>query len=147
MKNTILTLLGSIFITATVFISCKPATNDEVEATENVKEANKELLEAKKAATVAEWDAFKNSGDSILNINEARIAELKLKMKKTGNAMDAKYEKNIATLEEKNNTLKTKMKAYKNDTNADWKSFKTEFNHDMDELGSALKDLTVDNKK
>jgi hypothetical protein len=68
-------------------------------------------------------------------------------MKKTGNAMDAKYEKNIATLEEKNNTLKTKMKAYKNDTNADWKSFKTEFNHDMDELGSALKDLTVDNKK
>jgi hypothetical protein len=30
---------------------------------------------------------------------------------------------------------------------SDWESFKREFNHDMDELGQALKDLTVDNKK
>jgi len=28
----------------------------------------------------------------------------------------------------------------------EWETFKREFNHDMDELGKALKDLTVDNK-
>ena len=30
---------------------------------------------------------------------------------------------------------------------SNWESFKREFNHDMDEIGQALKDLTVDNKK
>jgi DNA-directed RNA polymerase subunit N (RpoN/RPB10) len=29
---------------------------------------------------------------------------------------------------------------------SDWEAFKREFNHDMEELGKALKDLTVDNK-
>jgi hypothetical protein len=29
----------------------------------------------------------------------------------------------------------------------DWEKFKREFNHDMDELGKSLKDLTVNNKK
>lgn len=29
----------------------------------------------------------------------------------------------------------------------DWESFKREFNHDVDELGQALKDLTVDNEQ
>ncbi len=147
MKNTIAILVTSIMVTTTVFTSCKPATKDEVEATEKVKEANTELIEAKKQATAAEWEAFKKSGDSVIDINEARIAELKLKMKATGNSMDAKYKENIAALEEKNKALKVKMKDYKNDANADWKEFKTEFNHDMDELGSALKDLTVNNKK
>lgn len=35
---------------------------------------------------------------------------------------------------------------YKNDTSSDWKSFKEEYNRDMDELGQAFKNLTVDNK-
>jgi hypothetical protein len=39
------------------------------------------------------------------------------------------------------------MKAYKNDADSDWQSFKREFNHDMDELGNAFNNLTVNNKK
>lgn len=147
MKKTIFTLAIATFVVTTSLMSCKPSTKEEIEATENAKEANKELIEAKKAATAEEWEAFKKSGDSIVDKNDARIAELKLKMKKTGNSVDAKYEENLAALEQKNKDLKAKMKDYKNDANADWQSFKTEFNHDMDELGNALKDLTVDNKK
>jgi hypothetical protein len=30
---------------------------------------------------------------------------------------------------------------------SDWVSFKREFNHDMDEIGKAFEDLTIDNKK
>lgn len=136
-----------IFLTAMTVVSCKPATEEEKEATEKAKEANKELIEVKKAATAEEWEAFKNSGDSIIVKNEERIAELKLKIKNTGSEIDAKYEKNIEILEQKNKDLKIKMERYKNDANEDWQSFKREFNHDMDELGQSLKDLTVDNKK
>jgi hypothetical protein len=39
------------------------------------------------------------------------------------------------------------MEDYKVDTKEQWESFKTEFSHDMDEMGKAFKDLTVKNVK
>ena len=147
MKKTIFTLVIATFVVGTAFMSCKPATKEEIEATENVKEANQELKEAKRAATAEEWQEFKDNMNEAISENEARIADLKLEMKKTGKSVDAKYEENIDALEQKNKDLKVKMETYKNDANADWESFKREFNHDMDELGQALKDLTVNNKK
>ncbi len=66
-------------------------------------------------------------------------------MKKPGKTFDDLYKQRIERLEQKIADLKTRMNEYeKNQTG--WESFKREFNHDMDELGSALKDLTVDNK-
>jgi hypothetical protein len=147
MKKLIFAFAVMTFITGITLVSCKPATKEENEATEKAKEANQELIDVKKAATAEEWKAFKNSGDSLINKNEEKIAELKLKMKNTGKSIDAKYDKNIEILEQKNKDLKVKMETYKNDTKEDWQSFKSEFNHDMDELGQSLKDFTVDNKK
>ena len=72
---------------------------------------------------------------------------LKLKIKTSEKSIDNQYEKNIEALEQKNKNLKEKMKTYKKGVNSDWQSFQREFNHDMDELGNALKDLTVNNKK
>jgi predicted RNase H-like nuclease (RuvC/YqgF family) len=154
MKKTIFTLVVATFIAGTVMISCKPSTKegkesqDKVEvAKENVQDAKDSLAVAKKAATDEEWKAFKAQTDSVIKDNDARIAELKLKMKKTGKSIDAKYQKNIEILEQKNKDLKVKMDDYKNDVDSDWQSFKREFKHDTDEIGQALKDLTVDNKK
>ena len=147
MKKTILTLVITMFVVTAAFVSCKPATKEEIEAKENVQEANEELTEAKRAATAEEWQEFKDDMNEAIKKNEERIAELKLEMKKTGKSVDAQYEKSIDDLEQKNKDLKIKMETYKNDANADWQSFKREFNHDMDELGNALKDLTVNNKK
>jgi len=151
MKKIIFTLA----ITAvTVLVSCKPSTKEQIasqdkvqDAKENVQDAKDSLAVAKKEANAEEWSIFKSQTDSVINYNEARIAELKLKMKKTGKSIDSKYEKNIGVLEQKNKDLKIKMETYKNDANADWQSFKREFNHDMGEIGQSLKDLTVDNKK
>lgn len=154
MKKTIFTLAFTTLIAGTVLLGCKPSTKEEKESQENVQDAKDNvedakdnLVVAKKAASAEEWKAFKENTDSIISENEIRITELKLKMKKAGKTIDAKYEKNIDILEQKNKDLKAKMEAYKNDTNSDWQSFKREFNHDMNELGQALKDLTVKNTK
>jgi hypothetical protein len=71
---------------------------------------------------------------------------MKTKMKKTGKSIDEAYAKQIEALELKNKNIKLKVQEYKNDTNSDWQSFKEEYNRDMDELGTAMKNLTVDNK-
>lgn len=60
-------------------------------------------------------------------------------------SINIKNEKKLAELEQKNKALKEKLAEYKEDGNEQRKSFKTEFNHDMKELGKAFSDLTVNN--
>jgi hypothetical protein len=154
MKKSIFTLAIVTGIAGTLIMSCKPATKEEKEsqekvevARENVQDAKDTLAMAKQAATEEEWIAFKKSNDSIIRVNDLRIAALKLKIKNTGNNIDSTYQKKVYVMEVRNKNLKVKMDAYKNDINSDWQSFKREFKHDTDEIGKALKDLTVDNKK
>jgi chromosome segregation ATPase len=101
--------------------------------------------DAVKVANEEEWKAFKTETELQIKANENRIAELRAKMKKSGKTFDEMYEKNINNLEQKNKDLKARLNGYETNQ-SDWESFKREFNHDMDELGQALKDLTVDNK-
>lgn len=134
-------------MTGTAIVSCKPNTEKVQEAQENVNEAQDDLDEAKRAATAEEWQAFKDETNAKIEANEVRLAELKAKLNKTGNEADAAYQRNIDAIEEKNATLKIKVDNYKNDVNSDWNSFKREFDHDMNELGQAFEDITINNKK
>mgnify|MGYP003489417053 FL=1 len=153
MKRSIFTLAIVTFAVGSIVMSCKPNTEKEQAAQESVDsakvavaEAEEDLDDARRAATAEEWQAFKDSTNAKIDENNAEIAKLKLKIKKTGKDIDEAYQRNIDTIEQRNKNLKTKMDSYKNDVNSDWKSFKREFNHDMDELGESLKDFTVNNK-
>lgn len=154
MKKIIFFLAITTFSVGTTLVGCKSTTKEEIasqekvdDAQQNLEDAKDSLVVARKAATDQEWQTFKNQTDSVISYNEAQIADLKLKMQNTGKRVDAKYQKNIDILEQKNKNLKAKIATYKNDANSDWQSFKREFNHDMDEIGQALKGLAVDNKK
>lgn len=154
MKKSIFNLAVVTCIAGILLVSCKPSTNEEKESQEkveiardNLEDAKDSLAVARKEATKQELEAFRNSGDSIIRINNLKIAGLKLKINETGKSIDATYQKNIDILEQKNEDLKVKMDTFKNDANSDWQSFKREFKHDTDEIGKALKDLTVNNKK
>ncbi|MFV8326487.1 hypothetical protein [Flavobacterium sp. ZS1P14] len=154
MKKTIYTLALTTFMAGTVLVGCQTSTKKEeiakdkiANAREDVQEATEELIDARKEATAEEWKAFKDQTNATISENEMRIVDLKAKMKKTGNSIDVVYAKKVAELEQKNKDIKFKVETYKNDRNSDWQSFKREYNHDMDELGDALRDITVDNKK
>lgn len=153
MKKSILPLVIAAFLIGSIVTSCKPNTEKEQAAQDNVDsakvavtEAEDDLDEAKRVATAEEWQEFKDATNVKIEENNAKITELKLKIKKTGKDIDKAYQKNIDTIEQKNKNLKAKMDSYKNDVNSDWQSFKREFNHDMDELGQSLKNFTVNNK-
>ncbi|WP_264564290.1 hypothetical protein [Flavobacterium sp. N3904] len=153
MKKSILTLAAVAFVMGSIITSCKPNTEKVQDAQENVDsakvavtEAEDNLDEAKRVATDEEWQQFKEDTNAKIEENNAKIAELKSSIKKTGNDIDKTYQKNIDAMEQKNKELKIKVDSYKNDANSDWKSFKREFNHDMDQLGTSLKDFAVNNK-
>jgi peptidoglycan hydrolase CwlO-like protein len=153
MKKSIFTLAIATLVIGSSVTSCKPNTEKEQAAQENVDSAKvavtnaeADLSQTKRVATAEEWQAFKDDTNAKIDDNNAKIAELKSKIKKTGKDIDKVYQKSIDTMEQKNKELKTKIDSYKNDVNSDWKSFKSEFNHDMNELGKSLKDFTVKNK-
>lgn len=58
----------------------------------------------------------------------------------------AENEKLLAELCKKKIELKKQLDQSNDEENDKWKSFVREFNHDMDELGNALKDFTTDNE-
>lgn len=154
MKKSILVLAVATFIAGNVFTSCKSNTEKEEDAVENVQDAKENLEDVTEdinndAITKAndeEWQTYKAEANKTIAENEARIVALKNAKNKPGTTFDATYKKNIESLEDRNAALKSKIEDYENNQ-TDWSSFKREFDSDMNELGEALKDLTVNNKK
>ena len=155
MKKTFLTIaVSTILIAGSVFTGCKSPAQKEDAAQAKVEDARQDLNEAQndadaesqKVATAEEWAAFKNEAEAKIKSNDARIAELTIKLNKPGEILDPLYKKRIQLLEQQNADLKARLDAYEKH-NSDWETFKREFNHDLEELGHALKDITVDNKK
>ncbi len=143
----------AIILAIGLFTSCQSsatkveeAKEDVAEAKEDLKEAIKDTItEAEQAVFAAEWKTFKAETELTIKGNETRIAELRKQMKASGKKMDATYEKKIDTLQMLNNDLEAKMNMY-NGNKTDWAMFKSEFSSDMNKLGKALKDFTIDNK-
>ncbi|MBC5833823.1 hypothetical protein G6N05_02895 [Flavobacterium sp. F372] len=154
MNKSIFILALTTFLAGNVFTSCKSNTDKEEDAIENVQEAKENLEnvtedinnDAITKANDAEWQTYKADANKTIAENEVRIVALKKAMNKAGTTFDETYKKNIEVLEERNEALKTKISNYENNQ-TDWASFKREFSSDMTEIGDALRDLTVNNKK
>lgn len=129
-----------------LFIGCNRST-------EKVENAEKNVLEAKENLAQAEDDYqmevanFKTETNEKITANEKLLVELNEEIKVTKKELKANYQNEVVKLEQKNAEMKQRMFDYKEDGNEKWQSFKREYNHDMDELGSALKDFMVNNKK
>lgn len=154
MKKSIKLLSGLLmFIPIAIYSGCKDPDQKLETAQESVTIAKEELTEVKNdirsdaqvALESAEWKAFKTEAEEKIAKNEVRISELRDNMKKSGKIMDSVYEQKIENLTQKNNELKNKISAYE-EKQSNWETFKTEFNHDMNELGEAFKGLVENDK-
>jgi len=143
MKKSIFTLAAmSLLMTGAIFTSCNSAAQKEENTTTESQDAN---AEEQVVATAEEWQAFKTDAEAKIKNNEIRIEELTVQMNKPGQVFDDLYKNRIEELELQNRELQNRIDAY-DKSHTDWEKFKREFNHDMDELGEALKNITVNNK-
>lgn len=126
-------------IAGTVFTSCKSAAQKEKLAKENVVEAKQDLTDTK-ISNANDWLTFKAESNTKIVENEQQIAELKVKMNKPGSTFDGLYRTRIEKLEAKNTELKSKLNNY-DGNETEWKTFKSDFNREMKEIGSNIKDL------
>lgn len=139
----VLTLFSGLLLS-----SCATTTDDDTTDNDNrdtvvIEQNNNDVTV--RLATTEEWAAFKTDAEQRIEANEKRIEELKVKLKKPGKLLDKMYEDRIAKLRERNRELRAKIAGYET-TQTDWEKFKSEFNHDMNELGKAIDDIFTDNK-
>jgi hypothetical protein len=153
MKKLIFTLAAGAIMVLTIASSFGQEPDKKSQkARENLKEEQKDVVDAKmdlkeaKSDSVSDYQKFKKESDLKIKDNEKSIADLKAKSSKISQKNQASYQKNVGELEQKNTKLKNELADYKEGTPDKWTSFKTEFNHDMNELGKAIKDFTVNNK-
>jgi len=122
---------------------------------EKVQDARDKLKEAREGVMKAREDLVQALKDSVRNFreesqernnkNEKIIAEFKDLLPAVRDELVAKYHIRVEELEQKNTEMKRKLDEYKVEGKGKWISFKHEFNHDMNGLEKALKDLTVEN--
>jgi hypothetical protein len=126
-------------------MACNSPSKKVEMASENVTEAKEDLAEAREKY-VAEVANFKRVSNDKMNANEVIIENLRAEMKSSKKEIKGDYEKRIEEMQKSNAEMKKRLNDYQDDDQTKWQEFKTEFNHDMDELGEALKEFGKDNK-
>jgi len=137
MKKSILILAAIVFTGVAAFTGCNTPAQKVENAEENVEQANEELAKARQEY-LADLESFRKDNAARTLSNEQMITELKTRVASEKEATRTAYLKRISELEQKNLEMKNKMAEYNEDGQENWKSFKTEFNRDMDDLGQSL---------
>ncbi|MEP7269679.1 MAG: hypothetical protein ABI844_18830 [Saprospiraceae bacterium] len=140
MKKATLFTVFIIIVIGSILTSCDSPEKKVEEAKQGVTEAKENLKEALQELN-AEYPAFKTEAELKIADNEKSIAELNAILNKPGKLpLDEMRKKKIAELKEKNAQLKSRLYGYEKER-TDWEAFKREFNHDLEGISEAFKDL------
>ena len=150
MKKLALYLGIVVFMAGTISSSYGQVPDKQsAKARENLKEEKKDVVVAKQDLKIAQRDSAseyqkltKESEVKFKN-NEKAISELRASITKSNSKEQAKDQKKVSLLEEKNNALKKELADYKTLGQVAFKKFKTEFNRDLDQLAKELKDFKI----
>lgn len=128
------------FIVIVSMASCNTPAENVTNAQENVIQANNNLDSANKAYEEDMANYRKEAADRIA-ANDSSIAQFKARIANEKKADRADYQKKLDVLDAKNSDLKKRMDDYKAEGKSNWQIFRAEFNHDMDALGTSIKNM------
>lgn len=146
MKKSMLILAGVVITTGALLVSCNTPAEKVQNAREDVTAAKVALDKAQQEYMEDLTNYRKATAEKIAE-NEKIAADFRVKIVNEKKDAKAAYEAKLAELEKKNTELKNKIDSYQSSNKDSWQAFKVEFNRDMDELGIAFKNLTVNSTK
>lgn len=146
MKKTILQTAFIILAAVGMLSSCASKEKKVEDAKLRVEDAKQDLNQAQRELN-AEYPSFKTDAEAKIADNERQIVALNAIINNPGKLpLDEMRKKEVAELEEKNAQLKSRLYGYEKER-TDWETFKREFNHDMEGIGEAFKELGKKNTK
>jgi len=150
LRTTMVTLALALPMAGILISGCQSSQTREEQARDKLQDAEEQVVVANQELDQILNDSiqlFKTENGELIVSYEQSIAEIKAKLKDAKEENRVNMEKKLAVLEQKSQEMKMKLEEYKADGEENWKSFKNEFSHDMEELGTAFKDLSKDNVK
>lgn len=142
---TIVTVLILIAVAA-YFISRNSSAENVASAEDKVMEAQRNLDNAN-IAYLTDMETYRKETKAKIDANNESIAAFNARIEAEKEEAKTDYKRKIAKLEQTNTDMKKRLDDYKADGKDNWEKFRIEFNHDMEELGKAFKDLTVSSIK
>lgn len=159
-------ILLSLSVIGMIAGGCNNSDKKVERAQEEVQDAKKDLAEAKQEqahenavatertdmdhsnAEMSDYQKFKADMQAKINENQRQIDTMKVRMANEKKDKKDRFNKRIDKIEKENAELRARIENYPEEKDASkWDAFKREFNHDMDELGAAMKDIVTDNEK
>jgi hypothetical protein len=140
MKKITYTIAGILI--ASIFVACSSPSQKVETAKADLKDARQEQKDS-----VADYKLFKQQSEERIANNEKTIAAFKASRAAGKKQITESEQKMIDDIEQRNIDMRKKIAKYKENGKDNWAAFREEFNHDMDELGTALTGLTVNNTK
>jgi dynactin complex subunit len=139
MKNIKKVITVSFMIISVMLIGCfENSEKSKQDIKENIKENEDYKLE---------MDEYRFRITEQITTNENSIIAFRSRIANQKKEARADYEKKINDLNNKNTDLKMRLDAFNADNKESWELFKVEFGRDMDELGNALHDFTINSQK
>ncbi len=126
--------------------SCSTSAQ-KVENAQDEVELAKHDLDAANQEYMDDMKRYREEAAVKIAANRKSITEFNARMDNEKAEAKADYKMKIDAIEKKNSDLQKKMDEYKADSKDQWEKFKEELNHDMEELGTAFKNLTTTNNK
>jgi dynactin complex subunit len=139
MKNLKKVITISFMIIGVMLIGC-------FENSEKSKQEIRDNIEENEAYKL-ELDEYRFRIAEQITTNENSIIAFRSRIASQKKEARADYEKKINDLNNKNTDLKMRLDAFNADNKESWELFKVEFGRDMDELGNALRDFTINSQK
>jgi hypothetical protein len=142
-------------LTITGFVKGEDLTNCELlekkldKAKEKLKIAKDEVSKVKQELDIAVEESLKKieiNKKELSNIGKNGDEDPTFSSTLRLDDVKAKYEQTIAQLELKKNEIAKKIEDYKSDGSEKWDTFKHKLNHDIEELGKALKGFVTSEK-
>ena len=146
MNKLLLTLLIVSMAIGLVLTGCNSPSQKAENAEKNLEEAKEDLDKAQQEYLV-DVENYKLQTAERIATNNKSIEEFNARIAKEKKDVQAEYRMKIAELEQRNIEMKKRIDEYKADGKDQWEVFKSEFNRDMDELGTAFSNMTVKNNK
>jgi dynactin complex subunit len=139
MKNLKKVITISFMVIGVMLIGCfENSEKSKQDIKENIKENEAYKLE---------MDEYRFRIAEQITTNENSIIAFRSRIANQKKEARADYEKKINDLNNKNTDLKMRLDAFNADNKESWELFKVEFGRDMDELGNALHDFTINSQK
>lgn len=151
MKTMMRILLISMVVTGTLLTGCNSSADRDGHSHEGMEEGMDDASDAMHeighdaSRSVSE---FRHDAEMKIDEYEASMADLRVKMANEKAENKAAFERKLSQLEQKTKEMKSRLKEYKETGEDEWTTFKTEFERDLDGVGTSISNFfTSDNSR